>query len=304
MLASALLAATLVLENCSACLVRGQEVVLCSPHAAEDRVVITREAKRVRSGDGDQSIAALEAIAALTRAHENAPSPRVVKALAAGLQHESLAVRRRAAELLGPPQHATDALRTLLAALKDLDAEVRATNEELRRALAGFGPAKPKKGSKKDGIDLKELEGVLRATNESLEATTRGLQALGRRAVLAERLGDFPDDRVVEALVLSEEISASDAGTRSLLLLGSRPAIEAVLSSLESWEARPAPTEEKAHASHAARGELVRGGLATLAARNGLPLPDSPTHAGWQAWWRTHGSTFPAALPGIRGPVW
>jgi len=304
MLAALLLVLIARPDTCSACLVRDREVVLCPPHAEEDREIVAREVKRLRSREPAEQLAALEAVAALTQAHANAPSPRVARVLAGGLEVAAPEVRKRAAELLGPPQHAPEAMRALLGALGEVDREVAAADEELQRHRKVPEPTSPKTSQEY----WKELDRSLEAKTLAMKVQDVLHAALQWRDVLLERLGSFADDRVVAALARSQAIATTDAGLRSLLALGNRAALEALLAALARWQDTPAEaSSEVAQQARARRGRLLQQGLADLAAKHGLlPCPEESArpHAAWLAWWKLHADAIPAALPGVRAPAW
>ena len=82
MLAALFLAAVLSLDTCADCSSTGRDVKLCEPHALEERSTLTRESSGLKSKQSAAVIASLEAIAALTKPHTNAPSAKVAQALA------------------------------------------------------------------------------------------------------------------------------------------------------------------------------------------------------------------------------
>lgn len=300
-----------VLDTCPACLVREKEVVLCAPHAAEDREVVTRELKRVRSKNEEEQIAALEAIAALTRAHQNAPSPRVVKALAVGLDQDSLVVQATAGSLLGPPQHALDALDLLLDRLDRADrelAKILAEQRRLREKVPQPEPIRAPYGSKQYWDELGEQ--LQRGTKESLKLSavlSRAHAAVGLKSILVLALAEFPDDRAVAAVLRSEELLATDAGTVSLFALGSRPAVATALAAAARWHAEPVPEDEKAREHRATRARFFQQALEELAQERGLlpcPVASELPLTEWQAWLERHRAALPESLPGLRSPVW
>ena len=287
-------------DRCEVCAVRDQVAVLCPPHAAEEREVLSRETKRLRSKDEAERLAALEAIAALTRAHENAPSSRVVTTLALGLRSATPAVRSRSAELLGPPQHATEAMRVLLDALGDVDREIAKAWKEALKAIEKMN------GRDVTKMNAKQLKKLAKESGDAGGLLAGMLESQATKTVLVTRLAAFRDDRVVAAIVRSEETSVSDEGAFTLLALESRGAIEAVLDHLGRWEVTPVRDSEEARQNHEKRGQVLKEGLAMLAGRRGLPVPEvsQGAHLAWSNWWREHVASFPATLPGVRSPAW
>jgi hypothetical protein len=283
-------------ETCSACARNGLEVRLCAPHADEDRLVLAREGKRLRSKDEAERLATLEAAANLTRAHENAPSPRVVKFLGGALKSESVAVRVRAAQLLGPPQHAVASLDELLGALKAHERDLDKEFEDGFPSVPGLGrDTSIGKLSKEIGKAKKEAEALW----ARVEVLTQG------KAAICTQLALFPDDRAVSAIL---DCDTSDAGLRALVRLGSRSALDGVRAEVEGWIADEGRLGEKAGPYlefHDARSRLLREELAALPGLRGLP---GPSQAGeldeWRDWLRVNRDAFPEHLPGVRSPVW
>ena len=102
-------------SECGACSVRAEKVALCADHTREEQIVLKRERRNFEKATTDaEKVAALRAIAALTEAHTNAPSPAVPKFLAMGLADPSDVVGAEALALFAPPQNPQAALDVLL----------------------------------------------------------------------------------------------------------------------------------------------------------------------------------------------
>jgi hypothetical protein len=222
-----------------------------------------------------------------------------VKALAAGLEQPSMAVRERAARLLGPPQHASECLAVLVDALRDVDARVRRLMPDVREFAS-------KELGRDGNVRLDDLKRLQRDTQKALDAV-RGIRELSSlRHVLVGQLAGLPDDRVVAAILAGEPSLPSEAGVKALLGLASRPAVEGVLGMLASWQDER-PSSAEARADHEARGRVLLDGLAALARERGLePIPaatEAP-HGAWRAWWDVRREAFAASLPGVRTASW
>src|SRR5262249_29324300 len=124
------LALLLSLELCKDCTLSGASARLCPKHSAEETAACSREEKRLRSSEEAERIAAIEALAALTNSHENAPSERVVNRIATALGDKSYKVRERATSLLGRPQHALASLAALEKALGESEKELAHSAKE------------------------------------------------------------------------------------------------------------------------------------------------------------------------------
>jgi len=293
--------------SCENCSVAGERVALCEPHQAEERVVLAREGKRVRSSNEAEAIAGLEAIAALTLAHPQAPSPRVVTALAEGLSSRNAPkVRVRAAELLGPPQHVGASLEALLPIFVRVDKDIGGIPDEetatlMRTTLELLDVAVTmleRMGSK----DRRKLEDAKKEAAELTAKLAKATPLLEVRSALLRRLAAFPDDRVVRAILKSTSAGSLEV-TEALLLLGSRPAVEHVLAVLGAWQDTKPGYEAAQIERHEARGRQLQQSLKDMATRRGLlpcPDPGGTPHVAWMEWWRSNASSFAESLPGAK----
>jgi len=294
--------------SCAGCSVDGAKVVLCGVHAADERTVLAREGVRVRSGDEAEALAAMDAIAALTLAHPDAPSPQVVETIAEGLSStQSPKVRARAVELLGPPQHARASLDVLLPAFVQTDRDASGIiDEEMAADMRGYlalldvtlglldGTGVPK-------ADRQKFEKAKKEAKELRETLAKATPNLEVRSALLHRLAGFADDRVVGAILRSTS-ALSFEGIDALLLLGNRPAIEHVLKVLKAWQEAPRTGEEKLVERFETRCRRLQEKLRDLAIRKGLvPCPDAggTPYEAWMRWWRSNRSAFPERLQGV-----
>jgi hypothetical protein len=321
MLAALLLAWTQASGPCPVCTTTGKDVRLCAPHADEERAVFARAGKRLSSKDAAERVAALEEFAALTRAHVNAPSARVADRIVGALDDESFDVRKRAAELLGPPQNALVAVAGLLEAFQATEAERERQQKGLDKIRAKqVGPPRPRENQL---ADLKHDEELATRTMESL---------LEWRAALLAQLARFPDDRVVTA-ILKAPRGLALGGNEALVQLGSKSALQGVAASFKVWEeelahaqdlltaAESIVVDEKMSKSLAdalleffrkdvekkkAEGAAHQPEIASLlVARELGPAPEASDkpHAAWESWLAAHLAALPEHLPGVSSPV-
>ncbi|MCC7015156.1 MAG: hypothetical protein IT454_21525 [Planctomycetes bacterium] len=107
-------------SNCPDCRNDPRRPLLCSAHLeAETTLLREQRALLARSKDIDERLAAIDKVAALTRAHANVPSPVVARFLADALRDESLAVRRSALARLLDGQHHDETVRGVLDGWKE-----------------------------------------------------------------------------------------------------------------------------------------------------------------------------------------
>src|SRR5262245_401560 len=317
MLATLVLTLVHALERCAQCSTSAKDVSLCEVHAREERSTFARVAGGLGASDPAARSAALEALADLTTAHDNAPSRRVAERLASALKDPSFPVRERAAELLGPPQNALVALSALLDALRDAERELGRAWKEL-----GWAPGR-----------LDSTRGALARVGFNYSEGVRTLEHW--RAALLAQLARCPDDRVVEAILKLTPRGLSLEANEALLQLATRKALQAVVENLRFREEqvvqletdlaaegkKPRPTDPleaalaDASREHLRAGlELVQGELGALQAalqrlaeERGLgPAPvESPRpHEPWKLWLAQHLESFPEHLPGVSSPVW
>lgn len=244
-------------DSCASCTVEVEATLLCAAHADLERATLAEQVEHLRAEDIERATAALEAIAALTAAHDNAPSPRVAEALARGLEHDAPEVRRVSVRLLGSGQHEPSARAALLQASRDFPREASARRKAFEREQARLA----KRAAGRDDTDTTDVE----ALRKSLEEMSRDAEDMAAAAVaqsefseygieLAEALAQGDDaaldallkmadaledvghvhERLVRALVAR---ARADAVARAVELLGSwqddRKAAEKELSKLE-----------------------------------------------------------------------
>jgi hypothetical protein len=288
MLAVLVLAGLLSLDVCDACRVDGTAVLLCTPHASAEEKALAKCAKGLRSKREAERSAALEKLAALTNAHANAPSPRIVEMLARGTQDDSYVVRTRAVELLGPPQHGPAALAALLAALREHEQEMGAGMKERGK------------------LDLRPGNEAQMA--KLLEINQRYTLVRAWGGAIVVQLGEFPDDAAVDAILGTTWARHAPRAQRGLLALGSVSAVRGAVTILEgvesSYERRPEALRDADEHTRTLRE--LHDDLAAFARARDLPAPawSAAPAAGWTAWLGEHEQRFPTSLPGVRSPAW
>jgi hypothetical protein len=108
----------LAFEVCELCAPGEPEAVLCAAHQSEQDGVIARHRPILESGNLEQRLAAMVALAKLNRDHENAPSRTATRALATGLSDPDTSLRMFAALALTKHQHVDEATAALDARLR------------------------------------------------------------------------------------------------------------------------------------------------------------------------------------------
>lgn len=291
MIAALVLAVLLTLDVCDACRVEAGVVHLCAPHASSEKKALTACGKGLRAKGEPQRVAALEALAAETEKHVNAPTTKVVELLARGTTDESFVVRTRAVELLGPPQHGPAALEALLVTLRELDQEMKRWLKEREKLDLELGSESQMKAQMERFLSSNESHAVLRAWGDAIVA----------------QLARFPDDAAVDGIVGSSWGLASPGAGRALLALGSAPAVRgAVLKLTGMQEGFARRTGSRDAAKEAQELRALHDELAAFAASRSLPAPAwsaAPADA-WKSWLAEHESAFAEHLPGVRSPAW
>jgi len=319
MLALLLLTAPLAQVTCDACSLVNKDIRLYKIHVEAEHSTFVRVRKQLSSRDESQRIAGLEALADLTWDHANAPSERVARRIASALDDRSGDVRERAAELLGRPQHATIAMEALLRALPGFEREYEQLDRERDRLQ------KKRAKSTVRSMQVKVLDRKLAANDEEMSALRK------RRSTIIEQLGNYPDDRVVDALC---ERSWGLDTTVALGRLGSRQALRTAMASLRARQRRivgldgycadleqslgPPQIQYQRHYETLlvdakadierleADGESVQNWLITVLAEadHDPPVPDTWAPHVLGVWLKRNLDSFPEHLPGVTSPAW
>jgi DNA repair exonuclease SbcCD ATPase subunit len=300
-------------DTCGSCACVGRDVSLCSAHGEAERSTMALVKKQLESADESERIAALEALAALTTAHENAPSERVVNRIATALADPSFAVRTRAAELLGRPQHALAGLTVLEKTLAAAEKEMKSATKECE---------KRSKQLAKGDLALEKRRAIL----DELQACRAQVDTIAAwMAKLTAQLATFPDDRSVDAICAHTSRDVPSANL-ALARLGSRRAVEAVIDGVRCndqalAQARASVDSRRSLLSSAP--EILQGfeqelkqiedGIAasnrdivSALAEHGVrpPAPPHDSYDDWVRWFEANEERFPQHLPGITSPAW
>jgi hypothetical protein len=292
------LVSSLAPSDCAACAVRENKAVLCADHAREELIAVKRERLCFEKARTDaEKIAALEALAAITDTHANAPSPAIPKALAIGLGDSADQVRRKALSLLLTAQNADASLEVILKARRDLQTRLeKEHSQELKRLKAA---------QKNLGKVLKDLD-----AGRKPDLLNGLLPEKGDFGVwfafagdLDRSLASFPDERVVAAL--DEDLGVYSPAMSVLAKLGSRGALANVAGVLERY-GESVSTETLRKDGTVAPGphpgaELIAA-LGALAARHRIAPPiesERRSSRAWSAWIEANRAAFPAKLPGV-----
>jgi hypothetical protein len=318
MIAAVLLGISHWLDTCPACILAGNEVKLCETHLAEEHSVLAQQSRRLRSKDEAERMSALDAVAALTHAHLNAPSERVVDVIASSLEDDSYAVRRHATELLGRPQNADAVLAAMSKAIslaeterKDLDQQ----ESKIRKKAESKLKDKARADLEMDLADCAKKRDVL----------------LAWRAKILDQLALIPDDRAVEIIRGQTPRDLVLGGNEALARLGSLGAMHGVVESIEAWDKKLSEIKKRISDQKddpkADGNQMTTLGMTrlefeyqtarlpgmvvftdvskTLLERGILP----PTmleghHQEWREWVEQHPELFPEHLPGVHSPAW
>jgi hypothetical protein len=286
--------------DCPDCKGDSRRPSLCAPHLEAERSALREQGSAyARASEPAERIAALEAVAALTREHDNAPSPLVARFLADGLKDESLFVRRRALGLLLEGQHRDETVRGVVEGWKEAQKSWRVLDAKL---VLSEAPSEPGKGS-------------VALTTEELAEVPRYVEAQIRA------LGALHDDRALTALAtfLRSPLDRTPgrflaAAAEALLELDSRRACETVIDLLGELESAfvegavprrfggesrldllatlKAPFENATTHDHAE----IAAALARYAERKDIAPPSSsePLRAAdWKSWFKTARDALP-----------
>ncbi len=249
-----LLAALDVCDNCRA-------DKLCRPHAEHEQAEIERLRPALESEDADERIEALEELAALSLEHENAPGEDAAVLLAAALEDVSLHVREEALLLLTDGQHPEVTVAAVVDVLEGFKRHMWTLVETL------MGPDQ-RGGTTADA--MRYLETAMRVS------------------------GNVRDDRVVKALAavllaMPDEMRGEPvamAATRSLLDLGTRNAVQAVLRQFRPWtdDHKMLPIQEALRE------------FATDLGSEDVPEIGPDARDAWDRWLKKHSRDLPTKL--------
>lgn len=259
MLASLLLclAGAFAPDQCDDC----TQKKLCKPHAAHVTAELERLEPDLESEDQRTRMSALEDVADLSDAHENAPSKQAAEVLAAALADERLVVREKAIELLTEGQHPETAVTATVELLKSYQRSMWTLVETLM------------------GRD-----GKAGTTAEAMRLVKTSLESAGR----------LRDDRVVKAVesvlkAFPTEMRgqpAAQAAVEVLLEFRTQSAVTTVISQFSGLR-------------DADRAATIQSSLEDMALD--LEFDDAPEvekdwKKAWTGWFRRHRKAFPTSL--------
>lgn len=299
-------------ESCSACSTSGRNVELCVVHAAEEIAVeeelaaFEREGGRLATKDPAGYVVVLDKLAALTEGHTNAPSERVVRLIAAGLEHESFEVRTHVAGLLGRPQHAQASLKALVTALAKIKPELATLQTKIDALIKKW---------------LKSDQGNL---DEAKACAARRTALTHWRHALIERISTFPDNEAVDAILAHTDRNLLTGDEGALVRLGNRKAMRSLIDSFLACDRDMAEVAENAERLYPRAQTTLRQALAlhlvedkqtafskaraeleTLLAERGMTPPHAFANtADWIKWIEENIQAFPERLPGLSSPAW
>lgn len=285
---------------CADCKGDPRRTVLCSVHLeAESSTLREQRALFAKARDAADRIASLERVAALTRAHSNAPSPIVARFLSDALRDDSLQVRRAALAALLDGQHPDETVRGVLDGWREgqklwrvLDAKLVLSEQPIEAGKGSFALTNEELTEIPDYV-LELLRGLGRVRDER---SCNVLQSFLRS----------PLDRTPGRFFV--------AAAESMLQLDSRRSWEATITLLDELEDAfvdgelprrfagdprtdvlamlKAPLENATAHELAAIVEL----LSTYAKKRGLTPPESTESlraADWRAWFKSARDTLP-----------
>ncbi len=287
---------------------------LCATHQEGDAKALAEARGKIRSKDLAERLAAIDAAAALTKPHQNAPSRAVAETLAIALADQDYTVRGKALEKLLDGQHADATVKAVVDALDDLRAEFAKVGRNNDRS-AGAGSIMTRDG-------------------------------LAYVSALLDGIGGLSDDRCVNAVTDILKQLGPDAPnefaqplSRALIRLGSRSAVDAVIDRLVAAEGTRSKARSGGGASGGSGGgsgggggkgggggnrqngdrdgdgrrdqaadegqrRMIHEGLAQLAKEkelDGVPAFDDQVAQNWRDWFDKRAGKFAAKL-GRLGP--
>jgi hypothetical protein len=185
---------------------------LCATHSQADAKLLDQERPKLHSKEAKERHDALQKIADLALAHDNAPGRAAADALAIGLKDDAFETRTFAAQLLAKGQHPDAAVKALTGALDDIRSEV-----------AKLGKGDGARGGGAASITSEAGKAYVAAVAGGLAALPddRGVDALGD---LLRQLEPAAPDEIVTPIV------------RALAQLQSRDAIRAIVQRFVSAE--------------------------------------------------------------------
>jgi len=244
--------AALAPSDCAACSARN----LCAAHSAEEAATLKSAAPLLKASDEAQRLEALEKIAHLKDAHENAPSAAAARALAAGLADASWHVRVATIQLLVKGQQHDATVETVAGALD---------------------------ATRKDGVRLMTF-----VADDAMSPEQKLFAEYLKTT--ADALVELKDDRAAAALV-----EFLKKGSFRMPVAMALPVVQAA-GRLGTADAFEAVIERLAHAEQIGGLRSYHDVLVAAAtARGGKELPEYAVGAStkWKKWLESHRKLFP-----------
>lgn len=252
--------------ECANCVPHVEGAKLCAPHAEQETKALADLEKRLRgSKDAKARIAILEEIAALTASHANAPSKRVVEAIAVAFRDDSGDVRRAAARLARVGQHAETARALLIEAMRTAAKEVDKHQKRLDRFYENIKKAEGKKEREKAGGtgqgDLPggwiEIGAVLKETESLEKAIAREGDLIAASSLVLVDMVDPKAQSAVRAAL--KPLAASQPGdvsgvSKEILAAGQYEDVKAVVEVVIYFDALAKRAEEQTVVVHTPGG--------------------------------------------------
>lgn len=299
--------------DCPSCAFEPKQTVLCGVHRAEEQELLAKWKPKLKQASAAERIEALEAVAASTGEHANAPSPKVAEFLALGLADDDLDVRRRVLGMLLDGQHPESTVAALIEALAGAQREWKSVSAAYAELSAlPFGKTKPvsKEEWARQMTTPKLVEDVLAALGKVPDQ--RCMRAL--TDFLDEPWKDTPGRFYVAAANAQLELQTR-AGVEAVIEFLPRaaiavrrgktgpiyprdPSMQGLKTLLDAIIDTLAPLEEKQLEAIAARlGEVG-------AAASCTPVPqDVASASDWASWWSANSARFPVGDLRLQAPL-
>jgi hypothetical protein len=278
---------------------------LCDPHGVLERTTLREANAAWKKAAPAERVEWLARVAALTAAHDNAPSKTVVTFLARAVEDEDEGVRERAFDLLATGQHPEAALNVLTAFIDKqiawMDKPPPKLNEKLRPSTKPLEEMTPKEHDEQ----RKRLTHLIAEANriaayyEDLlrrhAECARVLQRIARRGDESARTTTYFYFKLLSRYCVGSGCGGCSA---ALLELGDHKAFELVIAGLDSYDGDGRPSAEKGHDGKPKPifGPSVVAALDAARIRYHLPEP-APQPSGlardvWREWLRENGEAL------------
>lgn len=279
------IASVIPVDRCDACRGEGSMVQLCAPHSEAERRALEQHAAAATGTDAERAKSALESLAALTATHDNAASERVAAALARGLEHGDVGVRRVALKLLATGQHSGTARSAVLEAARRFPADALAYRKAIEKLRARS--EKRAKDGRPGGADAEAIRKALEDMSKDVAAITAAATEQAGHAELGielvEALADGDDAELDALLRLADALNDSwflrERLVAALLLQRRQDAVARAVDVLEAWEESLREAQKELAKLERERSEQERRAGDDPAERLALAANSRPLHA-------------------------